>query len=284
MSGRALIVEDVPTRSALAASRALSRAGWIVGVGSPTRDSLAARSRSTSRWHEVPGPGPDRTGFLDAVRAAVHDGRYELVLVAGDHETMALSVERETLGAQFPYAQHELVVRAFDKLHLTLAAQRVGLQTPTTFAPSRQALESASGPFVVKPRLHNMHTLAAAARLAGRPAGDVEQALQQINTLRALGSEPLVQELVQGRLIAVSTVADGHGRLLAVVPQEAEHTWPPGARDDREAAHQRQTGMTGDLAGCPGPRTKTLGQHGKTDSDQHGDEQGGDLDQAPRRA
>jgi len=73
---RALIVEDGWQRGSLAATRALARAGWTVGIGAP-RQGFAAASRFADAWHEVPPPEEDEGAFVAAVRAAVDVGGYE---------------------------------------------------------------------------------------------------------------------------------------------------------------------------------------------------------------
>ena len=134
---RALIVEDGFQRGSLAACRALGRAGWQVGIGAP-RKGFASASRYASAWHKVPPPEEDEAGFVAGVRRAVEAGGYELVFGAGDGEVLALSAARDELGAIFPYGPHEDVVRAFDKVGLAEAAQRVGLAVP----PSAQSEEA----------------------------------------------------------------------------------------------------------------------------------------------
>src|SRR6266705_1758145 len=103
---RALIVEDGFQRGALAACRALGRAGWEIGIGAPER-GFASSSRYAIAWYEIPPPEADEAGFVAAVCRAVAAGGYELVFGAGDGEVLALSAERDELGAIFPYGPHE---------------------------------------------------------------------------------------------------------------------------------------------------------------------------------
>ena len=84
---RALIIEPRGDRGSLAATRALSRAGWTVGVASSAKPSLAGRSRFAASRHRVPGAQEGVDRFVAAVNAAIADGGYEIVFCgAGDAE------------------------------------------------------------------------------------------------------------------------------------------------------------------------------------------------------
>jgi predicted ATP-grasp superfamily ATP-dependent carboligase len=227
---RALIIEDGFQRGSLAACRALGRAGWQVGIGSPEK-GFASSSRYASAWHEVPPPEEDESGFVAGVRAAVEKSGYELVFGAGDGEVLALSAAREELGAIFPYGPHEDVVRAFDKVGLAEAAQRVGLAVP----PSAQSEEA---PVVVKPRQTTVHDpeggpLRLRAEVKDTPA----EAQARVEYLEHVGAEPLVQRFVEGDLVAQVAVTDRDSRVVAAVQQRASAVTPGGgtARGATEA-------------------------------------------------
>jgi hypothetical protein len=78
---RALIVEDGFQRGSLAAARALSKAGWQVGIGSP-QEGFASSSRFAAAWHRVPSPEDGGDGFLEAVRKAVEAGGYDDIVLS----------------------------------------------------------------------------------------------------------------------------------------------------------------------------------------------------------
>jgi len=226
---RALIVGEGYERSALAASRALARAGWTVGIGSPTRSGLAAWSRSTSHWHQVPAVQHDLEAFLEAVNAAVTEKGYEVVFGAGDAEVLGLSFGRDRISVRAPYASHEAVVRAFDKLELSMAARRVGLPTPETVVATEEALASVKGPVVVKSRLHwTPGTKDAPPRLEARICQGRAEAIRRASEIRAAGGEPLLQEIIRGHQMHYSVVWDRGKQIIAGVLQVAEPlTWPP---------------------------------------------------------
>ena len=216
---RVLIVEDGFSRGALAAVRSLGRAGAHVGVASPAR-GLAARSKHAAAWHRV-----DSAALTAGVAGAVAVERYEIVLPAGDPETLTLSEQRSQLGALFPYATHETVVRTFDKVCLAEAAARTGLSTPRV----GDAAELRP-PLIVKPRLRARIPLGPAV------APTRESAQQLADDLAAEGIEPVVQEYVSGRLAASFLVVDERGDAHAEGYQVADEIWPRAAGGSVRAA------------------------------------------------
>ena len=219
---RALIVEDGFQRGSLAACRALSRAGWRVGIGSPD-EGFASSSKFATAWHRVPPPEENEAGFVDAVRKAVEAGGYDVVFGAGDGEVLALSASRDELGATFPYGPHEDVVRAFDKIALAEAAQRAGLAVPRETRPE-------DAPVVVKPRRTTVHDPEGGAlRLRAQVAETAEVAREQVAYLESVGAEPLVQEYVEGDLVALIAVTDRDGHVVSALQQRTQKIWPSGS-------------------------------------------------------
>ena len=216
---RALIVEDGFQRGSLAAARALGQAGWQVGIGSP-REGFASTSRATSAWHRVPSPEDGQDGFVDAVRKAVEAGGYEVVFGAGDGEVLALSAGRNQIGAIFPCGPHEDVVRAFDKVELSAAAARAGLSVPGRASPD-------DAPVVVKPRKTTVHDPEGGPlRLRAQVAHTPDEAHAQVEYLESVGAEPLLQEYVEGDLLAYVAVTDRDSRVVSAVQQRTEEIWP----------------------------------------------------------
>jgi predicted ATP-grasp superfamily ATP-dependent carboligase len=224
---RALIVEDGRQRGALAASRALAKAGWTVGIASPG-PGFASASRSTARRHETPPPEAGEEAFLEAVRGAIDAGGYEVVFGAGDGEVVALSAGRDSLRAVVPYPDHDRVLRAVDKVLLAEAASRVGLAVPETRPADEAALRAIDGRVIVKPRLTTVRgTQGEALRLRAALATGTDEAEAEASYLRSVGAEPLLQRYVPGALTALIALADGAGRLVVTVQQRAEAIWPP---------------------------------------------------------
>jgi predicted ATP-grasp superfamily ATP-dependent carboligase len=216
---RALVVSDGRATHVLPAARSLHRAGWSVGLGQPAPGPATA-SRACAAWHRVPPAEHDVGRFLSAVADAVRSGGYDVVFPGDDIEVLALSAGREVIPAVVPYAGHDVVLRALDKLTLAEAAREAGLATPRTVPESAALLD---GPVVVKPRLHWTPGEAAPARhLPVRVTRSRDQMVRAVRAVRAGGGVPVLQELVEGRLMALSVVCDQEGRLRAVSQQETE--------------------------------------------------------------
>jgi predicted ATP-grasp superfamily ATP-dependent carboligase len=221
---RALILDSGLDRGSLAAARALQADGWTVAVGSPIR-GLAGSSRAVSAWHPVPIPAAGGESFIAAVAEIVAREAYEVVFSSDDQGVLLLSEHRDALRALVPYASHESVLGAFDKLTLTRSAAAVGLAVPRTEDATEETLGAWSGPAVVKPRL----TFAAerASRIDVEVVQSAAQVRAQASAVRLAGGEPIVQEVIDGTLMALSVVCDRESSIVAAVQQESPHTWPP---------------------------------------------------------
>jgi predicted ATP-grasp superfamily ATP-dependent carboligase len=226
MTPRVLIVEDGLGPHPLAATRSFGAAGWYVGTGSLTPGGRADSSRWAAAWHHVPPAEQDWEAFLAATRQAVAEGGYDLVFGADDVEVLALSAGRGTLGALFPYADHESLVRAVDKLTLTRAAEAAGLAVPRTASPE-EGPTALPFPVVVKARVHwtpgQRDVPARLDRSFCTTPAELERAVARI---AAAGGGAVVQEVVGGDLMAVTLLLDRSGRRLATVQQRARRISP----------------------------------------------------------
>jgi predicted ATP-grasp superfamily ATP-dependent carboligase len=257
---RALIVEHGWSRAVLAASRGLAREGWTVGVGSPTEEGLARRSRSVARWHWVPPPQHGLDAFVDAINEAIATGGYQLVFAGEDTELFALSLRRDDINAQLPHAAHSSVVRALDKLEVLNAAQRAGFATPRSVLATADSIAAWQGPAIVKARAHPSFNGRGPTRRAetvlALSAAEVEHAVAEI---KSLGVDPFLQEVIGGRLTAYVAVVDGAGRVVAEVQQRADLTWPPYAGTSVRA---RTTPIDPDIARAAAALFADLGWFG----------------------
>jgi predicted ATP-grasp superfamily ATP-dependent carboligase len=227
---RALVVGDRRARGALAACRALAAAGWAVGVGSPGGLGLAARSRFVSVRHSVPPPEDDPDAFLHAVALAVSNGGYDVVFGAGDAEVLAMSAMRSSIEAVVPYPQHDVLMRAFDKLSLVDIARRAGIAVPKTTLATGDALAAVNGSVVVKARLHWDPSVAPrVARREALVATGSDDARRRAEEITQHGGQAILQEVVPGSLVAFTTIVDAQRRLVTTVQQRSDHTWPPKA-------------------------------------------------------
>jgi predicted ATP-grasp superfamily ATP-dependent carboligase len=232
---RALIIESGYTRGALAGCRALAQAGWTVGIGSPRRDGLAATSKYADRWHEVPRIELGLEIFLEATERAVREGGYEVILCSEDATALGLSSGRNQLSATVPYPPNDVVMRAFDKLELHRAAERVGMRTPRTVPADEQAIADVHPPVLVKSRLHwTPGAQRAPARLEAALCSSRAQVRSRVNEIRSHGGEAILQEFVRGDQVHYLAVVDQTGEVIAGVQTSS----PPAAvpRSGRGAA------------------------------------------------
>jgi predicted ATP-grasp superfamily ATP-dependent carboligase len=222
---RALIVDQCGNRAALPVARALHADGWTVGVGSADGLRSARGSRAVSSMHHVPQASAGGAALLSAVNGAIAEGGYEVVFSLDDTGVLTLSAQRGELEAVFPYGEHAGLTRAFDKLELVREAERAGLGVPRTEPAGEFELESfGDGPVVVKPRL----TFLAGedGHVRSRVAVGTAAALESVRALRDVGAEPILQECLEGRLMAFTALTDRNGQIVARVQQVSDRIWP----------------------------------------------------------
>ncbi len=248
---RVLIVDEGRERSSVAAARALVAAGWTVGAGS-VRPNLASRSRAVSQWHHVPHSDAGEDQFLRALDAVVTDHGYDVAFVVWDRGVAAVSAARDTLSFPVGYGRHDGVLLAMDKLGLQEPAQRAGLRVPRTVAATAEAIADLSGPIVVKPA--SPLGAGAPAAVWTRPA----DALEHAQRIERAGGRALVQEAVDGQLLAVSLVAGPEG-VVTYGQQVAELTWP---RPVGITARGVSTGVGAELRRRVEALIDDLGYHG----------------------
>lgn len=222
---RVLLIDQGADRSTPVAARALHRDGWIVGVGSPFR-GLGQASRFVHRRHTIPAAETSAAELIEAVSTAVREEGYDVVFSPDDAGVLALSLYRDRVGAVVPWANHDVVLRALDKLELTKAADRVGLHTPYTIEGTDAAIREWKGAAIVKPRLHTTLLPGEPGRLAAVMVEDREAAARRCAELLAHRAQPIVQEIIGGTLMSLVLLADRGGRIVALVQQRSEHSYP----------------------------------------------------------
>lgn len=220
---RALILDPSGARASLAGARALAAAGWRVGVASPGGGGLAAASRHVRARHELPAPAIGDERCAAALERVIGDGGYDVVFASTDADVIALSALRGRLSAIVPHPPHPALLRALDKAQLTAAALRAGLAVPRTAPPCD--LTALAGPLVVKERVH-AGAAGGATPVEAEVVASAAAAHCATRRLRAGGGDAIVQELVRGRLVALTVVCDRDARPVARVQQEALRTWP----------------------------------------------------------
>ena len=142
MTGRRALVLDADSRTALAAVRALGRAGFEVGTMTTFGEALASHSRYAIR-HHVPAPGRALGASIDAL---AEEHGYEVALAAKEF-TLAALLEHPPRIPTVPTLGRPLVLLS-DKLELAGIAERAGVRYPATGVAGRD--EAASYPLMVK--------------------------------------------------------------------------------------------------------------------------------------
>jgi predicted ATP-grasp superfamily ATP-dependent carboligase len=219
---RVLLVEDGANSTAVQTVRPLAAAGFEVGIATPVPFPVAGASRAVSRVHRAPSPGA--VDFAEAVARVVAEGSYDVVLGVGDAEVMALSAARERLGALFPYAPHDVVLRALDKAAMTSLAESCGVDVPVTVGPG-DLDRLPPGPVIVKAAAHWTPGEASLRRPTLR-FGSVDEARAR---LAELGDDVIVQQALPGDLTAYVAVRGKSGSNLGEVQQRGTRVWPAGA-------------------------------------------------------
>lgn len=207
---RVLIVGSDLQRGTLAATRSLGRAGHTVLIAS-TIPGHAARSRYCGGWFETPPAGS--RDLLDEVAQIITRERVQVVFAGDDEHLLSLSQHRSVLGeARFPYAPHQSVTRALDKLRLHRLARQCGLQTPdvTIHPPEADADE-----WVLKPRIYTPGT-----------SHEIVSATDVDDDDDDLDHEFFYQRRVGGPLMAVIALTGRDGELVYAGAQEAHAIFP----------------------------------------------------------
>jgi predicted ATP-grasp superfamily ATP-dependent carboligase len=222
----ALIVGDADLRGTIASVRALARAGWTVGIGSPRRGHATA-SRFCSAWHFVPLLGRSKEQFAHAINVAAIEGGYDLVFGGGDAEVLALSTVRNELLLSVPYAGHDSIWGAMDKMQLYRAAERIGLNTPRTVLATKEAIAQVTDRVIVKPRLHwSPAQWTSRSRLEAAVVHTADEAERSVGRITDAGGTALLQEFVDGQLMAYVVLTSKTSDVVAGFMQAATAKWP----------------------------------------------------------
>lgn len=225
IAGRALVVTTGRARGSLAAVRALGRAGWIVGVGLPDVRGIVTASQWCQQHHLVPRPRGDARPFIEAVRAAVDEGGYDIVFGGGDDSMAALALYRDDIPAVVAHPPSDVVMAAIDKVEVTRRGAAAGFATPYTKPATEQARRDWLGPVVVKCQAHWQPGQRHDHRIEARRYPDILSAADRIRFIVDAGLRPVLQQTIDGHLGALVGVMHG-GRLIGRIQQEASGVWP----------------------------------------------------------
>lgn len=183
---------------------------------------------------DYPACGDD--GLVDAVRRGASRHGSEIVLPVDDTQLLALSRRRDELGALLPYPEHEVVVRATDRLELARAAERTGLAPPHTVSTVEAVAALSDERVVVKARSPRLHETSGGWSRFETRIGTARSARGWIAEIESAGGEAVVQKLVGGSLASLTLLTTPDQQLVAQIQQRAGGIWPVGAGSSTRAS------------------------------------------------
>ncbi|HUX88512.1 MAG TPA: ATP-grasp domain-containing protein, partial [Chloroflexota bacterium] len=201
-------------------------------VASSRRHSLAGSSRYATHTLEVPDPLEAPEAFTEALVAATHHWRPDVVLPVTDAALRSLLPVRESLAGVVPFGPAEVVRRAANKPEVLRVAETLGFQVPRQILLSRpdeatdSALASLSWPIVVKPGSSVSDGPDGQIKLGVSWASDVEHVRAITRSLPASAFPVLLQERVDGPGTGVFLLR-WDGRTLAAFAHERIREKPP---------------------------------------------------------
>jgi predicted ATP-grasp superfamily ATP-dependent carboligase len=154
--------------------------------------------------------------FIAEINRVAKIHNYKLIFGAGDAEVLALSANRDSLVPHFPYTAHPFVVSVFDKLELAELATAAGLRAPVTRSADGVSLSDSDFPLVVKSRLHwNPSKRNQKTRIGTKIVFSYDDAMREVEKMRAVGADPLFQEFIQGHVETFVAITDSAGKVLS---------------------------------------------------------------------
>ncbi|MGE3507399.1 MAG: ATP-grasp domain-containing protein [Vicinamibacterales bacterium] len=179
---KTVLVTDGDQRSALAAVRALGRAGYRVVVGESRERSLASCSKYCWKPAYYPSPYESEARFVDAIVDAARQHGVDLVLPMTDITSAILADRRDALPASTRLAAPDADTfwRASDKIALHALAASLGVPSPTTHVVNPpvlpHTLDDVRYPCIVKPGRSRLKT----------PSGWVKTAVSRVTSREEL--------------------------------------------------------------------------------------------------
>jgi predicted ATP-grasp superfamily ATP-dependent carboligase len=199
---------DGNENQAVAAVRSLHRAGHHVTAGADTAWSKAGWSRHAAASMRYPSPRSEPVAFIRSLEDFVRAEPATLVLPLTESSTLRVSENRDRLisaGARLVLADHDILLRTFDKDATRRIAEAAGVATPrtrvvTTLDETRDAVEGIGLPVVLKPLSSEEAGAGGTLRAAGAPryARTLAQAEAAFEAMYSRSSRILVQEFIGG--------------------------------------------------------------------------------------
>lgn len=226
----AILILDGETRTALAVTRSLGKAGHTLTVASH-HETLAGCSRYCKSTLSYPNPSTDPNGFCSWVTSELKKNTYQAILPLTDLSLSTLyTIESEVRALTvFPFSEKASFEKVRNKFSLTKAAKEHGIRSPITqcvkHGENLNALKLPSTTSVLKPVETLISTKSGKEKVSTVYVQSIEEARIHLEA-HPLG-EFLIQEHIEGPGIGISVlVSEGkvktyfsHKRILEKPPR-----------------------------------------------------------------
>lgn len=230
-----VLVTDGETRSSLAVTRSLGRAGCHVIVVGCRKRNLASCSRYCGKQYSVPSPLKKPWGFLESIQSIVKREKVQVIYPMTEPSIMVLAENRDKFPSHAILAAPDIQkVRAvFDKIAVFRLAKELNVAIPqTVFVKNRDDFEQKKDllpdfPVVVKPCMSRIPIGSGFLNTNVRYALDEKDLESIYGSERVFAEFPsLIQEKIVGEGTGLFTLFDknrhlalfAHKRLLEKPP------------------------------------------------------------------
>jgi predicted ATP-grasp superfamily ATP-dependent carboligase len=228
-----ILVTDSGTRSALAATRSLGRAGHFVVTCGEHAPSLAGVSRH-SRIHETyPNPSREPQAFAACIRELIVRHHIDVLLPMTEITTLTLANDAAvwSTGVKWPFADAVTVANAASKAYVLKLASEIGVPAPGMIEIADAAaviphLSKLNYPTVIKPSRSRVRTASGWVGTSVSYAHDADALQRQLSALPQEVFPVLLQERIEGPGVGVFMCYQ-HGKRVAVFAHQRLREKPP---------------------------------------------------------
>ena len=203
-----VLVLDGNENHAVAATRALARAGYRVVVGSADAWSKAGWSRYAAASFTYASPDSDPVAFVQRLVQELRENGPAVVMPMTETSTIPVSMHRDEIaaaGGMTVLAPHDVLLRVFDKNAMTELAKSLGIAVPRTWIVDDGTavpalMRELPYPVVLKPNVSQQRSADGGSAPTGAPAyaKSEQEFVIALADLRTRCSSVLVQEFVTG--------------------------------------------------------------------------------------
>lgn len=216
-----VLITDGDTRQALAATRALGRAGHSVVVVADDLPCLAGVSRYASAAQACPSGVVEPGRFGAAIASRIREQHIDVVLPMTEISTLLLTRDRGLLpqSCSLPFASYGAVRRASNKAEVLELARSLGIPVPATrivrsLIDAPTIADSLELPVVVKPACSRVLTQTGWISNSVSYATNTAELAALLNGLPPESYPVLLQERIQGPGVGIFLLFD-KGRPVA---------------------------------------------------------------------